>query len=95
MAVAANPVETIPVDISLDYFKNVTVSSRAKERGYNFFINGYVHAVKLYHTSEKKVEIAAKCYRSMKKSEAPHKVNMTIDCNACVIDESHCSCQAG
>ena len=95
MAATTNALNIISPDISIEFFKNVTLSSRAKERGYNFFINGYVHAVKIYSTTDKTVEITAKCYRSMKKSEDPHKVNMTIDCNKCAIDDSHCSCQVG
>ncbi|XP_061183515.1 uncharacterized protein LOC133191793 [Saccostrea echinata] len=58
-------------------------------------INGYLHAVKLYTSTNKNVEITAKCYWSMKKSEDPHKINMTINYDVCVIDDSHCSCQAG
>ena len=58
-------------------------SSLAKERGYNFFINGYVHAVILFSSTDKILDITTKCYRSLRKNEDPHKINMTI--NLCVI----------
>lgn len=86
---------SIPSDISLDYFKNTSISKRAKERGYNYFMNSYVHALKLYKSSDESIDIAAKCFRSMRKSEAPHKINMTITITTSSITESHCSCKAG
>ena len=42
MLASANALDIIPVDVSIEFFKSVVVSSRAKERGYNFFINGYM-----------------------------------------------------
>ncbi|XP_062585783.1 uncharacterized protein LOC134247430 [Saccostrea cucullata] len=83
----------IPSDISLDYFKNIVLSKRSKERGYNFFINGYINALKLFKSNDTSVDISAKCFRSMRKSEAPHKINMTITTSA--ITESLCTCKAG
>ncbi|XP_052704544.1 uncharacterized protein LOC128180458 [Crassostrea angulata] len=86
---------SIPLDISLDYFKNTSISKRAKERGYNYFMNSYAHALNLYKSSDESIDIAAKCFRSMRKSEAPHKINMTITITTSSISESHCSCKAG
>lgn len=99
MAATTNARNIISSDILIEYFKNVTLlhvtlPSRAKERVYNLFINGYVHTVKIYSNTDKTIEITAKCYRSMKKSEDPHKVSMTRDCIECAIDDIHCSCQA-
>ena len=95
MAASANALDIIPADVLVEFFKSVVVSSRANEREYNIFINGYVHAVKLFTSTDKIIDITAKCYRSMRKNVDPNKINMTINCNLCVIDESHCSCQAG
>ena len=95
MAASANAFNIMPVDFSIEFFKSLVVWSRGKERGYNFFINGFVHAVKLFSSTDKIIDITAKFYRYIRKNEDPHKINMTINCNLCVIDDSYCSCQAG
>lgn len=51
-------------------------------------MNSYVHALKLYKSSDKSIDIAAKCFRSMRKSEAPHKMNMTITITTSSVSES-------
>lgn len=86
----------VPSDISIEYFQDADLSKRAKERGYNFFTNGYVHGLKLVKTStETMIDVGAKCYRSMRKSETPHIINLTIDTEKKNITERHCSCKAG
>ena len=90
MAASANALDIIQVDVSIEFFKSVVISSRAKKRGYNFFINGYVHAVKLFSSTDKIIDINGEMLPVYEE-----KINMTINCNLCVIDDSHCSCQAG
>ncbi|XP_064615112.1 uncharacterized protein LOC135479239 [Liolophura sinensis] len=86
----------LPQEISTDYFGDANVlTKRAKERGYNFFVNGYVHALKVNSSSKNIVDISAKCYRSMRKSEQPHRIDMTIHTQERRITDSHCSCKAG
>lgn len=92
MVVIINVFNIILFDILIEFFKNVILLFCVKERGYNFFINGYVYVVKIYSIIDKIVEIMVKCYWFMKKSEDLYKVNMIIDCNKCVIDDSYCFC---
>jgi hypothetical protein len=39
---------------------------------------GYVHYGSLYEAVGNKIAIAARCYRSMRKSETPHKSKMIV-----------------
>ena len=67
MAAPTN-LSSVPNDLSMEYFSDADLTKRAQERGYNFFTNGYVHGVRLFTTSDELcVDVAAKCYRSMKK----------------------------
>jgi len=95
MAAPTN-LSSVPNDLSMEYFSDADLTKRAQERGYNFFTNGYVHGVRLFTTSDELcVDVAAKCYRSMKKNEHPHAVSLTINRKDKIFTERHCSCQAG
>ena len=49
------------------------------ERGVNFFIEGYLHNVLVkYHRESKTFYFRARCYRSLRKSESPHKIKLAI-----------------
>ena len=77
-------------NITVNCLGNIT--SRSKEQGYKYFIEGYVHSVKLGETVRstcsketkvkikdlKEIECHVKCYRSMKKSLPPHTVNINL-----------------
>ncbi|KAJ8306777.1 hypothetical protein KUTeg_015673, partial [Tegillarca granosa] len=64
--------------------------------GIIFFTNGYVHGIKLHGSNKEScVDVGAKCYRSMKKSETPHCITLTIDAEEKDITERHCTCKAG
>ncbi|XP_033646503.1 uncharacterized protein LOC117305734 [Asterias rubens] len=55
------------------------MSSREVTKGYLFFSQGYVHETVIYKNNDSDVvEIKAKCYRSMRKSQPPHKINLII-----------------
>lgn len=63
------------------------------DRGYAFFHDGYVHNQSV--TNNKSiVTVKAKCYRSMKKSEKPHDLLVTLKSDGSV-QEGKCSCVAG
>jgi hypothetical protein len=63
------------------------------ERGYRFFSDNYVHSVKCARNVNT-IFASGKCFRSMKKSEAPHSVHVSLELNADVRSAS-CSCVAG
>ena len=49
------------------------------ERGVNFFIEGYLHDVIGHHHVESQTfYLRALCFRSLRKSEPPHKLRLTI-----------------
>ena len=49
------------------------------ERGVSFFIEGYLHNVLAKHHQESKTfYFRARCYRSLRKSEAPHKKRLAL-----------------
>ena len=67
------------------------------QKGYKFFSENYIHNV---FTKEVDGAICAKalCHRSQRKTEAPHKISVTINENKDKIAEfsvASCSCKAG
>ena len=77
------------------YFKDKSLTGRSKEQGYNYYILGYIHSVNLCKINDDEVDIKAKCYKSMRKNEPPHKVYITVRINEKYISDSSCSCVAG
>ena len=92
---ATTKLDVLPHIINLDYFKEKTLTGRSKQQGYSYFTLGYIHAVKLCSISDKEVDIQAKCYRSMRKNEQPHNVNISIRVDEKIISDSRCTCVAG
>ena len=70
----------IPLDFSFLYHPAESkISTKARHRGLNYWLKGYVHDIKLDDDQDKNIlKITAKCYRSYKKSEVPHKLLMDI-----------------
>lgn len=67
------------------------------ERGVNFFIEGYLHNVLVKHHRESKTfYFRARCYRSLRKSESPHKIKLAISTEQPFdVLASSCTCVAG
>lgn len=67
------------------------------ERGVNFFIEGYLHNVLVKHHRESKTfYFRARCYRSLRKSESPHKIKLAIATEQPFdVLASSCTCVAG
>lgn len=83
------------LDIFFDYFKNILIFKRVKERGYNYFMNSYVYVLKLYKFSDELIDIVVKCFWFMCKSEVFYKINMIIMIIILSISESYCLCKVG
>lgn len=83
------------LDIFFDYFKNILIFKRVKERGYNYFMNSYVYVLKLYKFSDELIDIVVKCFWFMCKSEVLYKINMIIMIIILSISESYCLCKVG
>ena len=95
-------ISSIKFEVGISLFGDTPLTKRSKERGYLFFSQGYVHETVIYKNNDSDVvEIKAKCYRSMRKSQPPHKINLIIsptqqdDGRKNRITESTCSCVAG
>ena len=87
-------VDVLPKAVDLNLFGEEKLSKRGKVRGYNFFKNGYVHKVEFEVLKDCQVAVQAKCFRSMRKSDLPHSLNVCFQQNG-FIAESKCSCVAG
>ncbi|XP_045214744.1 uncharacterized protein LOC123564895 [Mercenaria mercenaria] len=76
-----------------DYIK-VRGKNRAFEKGYNFFIESYVHDAFVCKTDSKFL-VKAKCWRSQKKNELPHILSAEICLKESNVLDGQCSCIAG
>ena len=67
------------------------------ERGVNFCIEGYIHNVFAKHHAESdRFYFRALCYRSLRKSETPHKIKLAISVKEPYdVLGSSCTCVAG
>ena len=68
------------------------VTKKSLERGLNYYVQGYIHDVKIFN-EKNGVQVAAKCWRSMRKSKKPHQLNLTLSTDSII--DSFCSCTAG
>ncbi|KAJ8313308.1 hypothetical protein KUTeg_009094 [Tegillarca granosa] len=84
----------LPNDISQQYLP-YTTTLRQRQKAHAFSRNGYVHKVKLSRNENDVIDISAKVYRSQRKSETPHNINMTVNSCTKTITEGFCSCKSG
>ena len=86
--------DLLPEDLSLSCFGEEKLTQRSKRQGYRFFVQGYLHklSVSEHHGD---VVAKAKCFRSMRKNEAPHALNVCFDAATKLISLSSCNCKAG
>jgi hypothetical protein len=93
--IVCDDISKIPEDISLLYLPNHdTISQKAREKGLNYFTQGYVHNIRIMHDNDA-VRVHARCWRSMRKSSAPHTLDLEISPSSKRITEAYCSCKAG
>ena len=71
-----------------------TITSRSRQRGYKYFVQGYVHGIR-FNLSGQDVVIKAKCYRSMKKNHKEHEITLNLHKPTAVFSHAWCSCTAG
>jgi hypothetical protein len=81
--------------VNIEYCKDKSLTGRSMEQWYTYYTLGYSHSVNLCKINDDEVEIKAKCYKSIRKNEPPHKVNITVRINEKYISDSSCSCVAG
>jgi len=66
-------------------------------KGYKFFTENYLHNVFTRVDDSARCFVKAMCYRSQKKSEAPHKTFIMLKNSEKTAEVAHanCSCKAG
>ena len=86
----------IPDDISVCYLPEyLNISKRSQEKGLRFFTQGYIHDIKVNDTDIAAIKVYARCWRSMRKSELPHKIDITISVTDKKLTNAYCTCKAG
>lgn len=64
------------------------------QKGYKFFFENFVHDACAVMQGNH-IFIKARCFKSQKKNDAPHRVSAQIDCETLDVVNAHCSCKAG
>ena len=67
-------------------------SQKSQSKELIYFKEGYVHNIYEAKNAEGTKIIAARCYRSMRKGESQHRMN--IDLKDYVVADAYCSCTA-
>ena len=88
----AGDLQTVPDDFSLSSF-NFDFLQKSQSKGLIYFKEGYAHNISVAKNAEGTIIIAARCYRSMRKGESPHR--MSIDLKDSVVTDAYCLCTAG
>ena len=98
----AAKLNNIPFSLNITWLEiNGILSQRSREQGSRFFREGYIHGVTLgvaktgssTTVDASSTTVDAKCYRSMRKSEPPHKLFLTVADDK--LEDALCSCTAG
>ena len=92
----AGDLQIVPDDFTLSSF-NFDFSHKSQSKGLIYFKEGYViiiiHIISVAKNAEGTIIIAARCSRSMRKGESPHRTS--IDLKDSVVVDAYCSCTAG
>lgn len=94
------PLEKVPKVSSITIAKHLTSCGKKEvgEKGYKFFTENYIHNVFVKEDDPGSCFlIKALCFRSQRKNEAPHAVNITLksEDGRGIVTEAKCSCKAG
>ena len=91
--------EKVPKLSSFTIAKNLTGCGKKEvgEKGYKFFTENYIHNVFVKEDDRGLCFVKALCFRSQRKIEAPHAVNITLksEDERGIVTEAKCSCKAG
>lgn len=87
------PLMNFKFEVAEVFLRHNGLVERNCTKGYKFFCEGYVHNIWVA-CNENAVEIKAKCYKSQKKSEEPHRLRLQLNKNNEIMDVN-CSCEAG
>ncbi|XP_060589407.1 uncharacterized protein LOC132744663 [Ruditapes philippinarum] len=94
VSTTTDSLEDVPDNISISFLPNHrSLMERIIKRGLNYYLQGYVHQIKVHIDDKPKVKVVARCWRSMRKNEKPHTLHIEILKD--IITESYCSCKVG
>ena len=83
----------MPDNIAVSFLPDFeSLSKKILEKDLNYFIQGYIHNIKISEAHGAR-RVDARCWRSMRKSQDPHNLHVEIDDDN--LSESYCTCKAG
>lgn len=88
----AGDLELVPDNFTIASF-NHAFSEKSLSKGLIYFQEGYIHNVTINKNKDNTVIISARCFRSMRKGETPHR--LTVDLSDSAVTDAYCSCTAG
>jgi hypothetical protein len=83
----------VPDDFAAKYLP-YEPTLRQKQRANAFNKGSYLHSLKIFK-NDRILSLSGKIYRSMRKSESPHAINIDVDEAVKKITDAHCDCKAG
>lgn len=81
-------------DVAAMFLKENGFMQRNNSKGYKFFCEGYVHDTWTF-CGDINIEVKAKCYKSQKKNDDPHRLCLIMQKGSNNIIDANCSCEAG
>jgi len=86
----------IPADFSVEYLPNLkSIAERITRKALNLYTQGYIHKIEIFNEKLPMINLCARCWRSMRKSEKPHDVRIEIDGPRRLISDAYCTCKVG
>ena len=73
--------------------KSSRLSKKCLKRGLNYHTQGYTHEIKVFGNTNAIGRVDAKCWKSTRKSEKPHRLTLEILKNS--FNDAGCTCTAG
>ncbi|XP_046577620.1 uncharacterized protein LOC124285440 [Haliotis rubra] len=74
----------------------LTISGKSQMgKGYKYFSEAYIHGLRVVPTGNGDVRVTALCYRSQRKNESPHQVEIYFSCDPLTVETATCSCAIG
>ena len=82
----------LPCDFG-EQFLPFKASLRRRIQSRRYANESYIASVSLFHGNNGTIDVKSAVFRSQRKSEKPHVINMTV--TERTISDAHCTCKAG
>ena len=80
--------------VKIVIYKKKNGKSKGITRGYNYFVENYIHHVFVQADNEA-FYVKANCFKSQKKRDKPHNVEVKLNTSTGTVLHGVCSCAAG